>query len=271
MEEDSIHIGRFSLMTTLLNVINESDIDSSSYVLARYFLEHFYELDKLNIYDVASDCFLSRSGVQRFCKSMGFDTFSSMKNSSPWERGVHRNAFLAYGSRADFRAHHRMETAQMASQVETMYDRQQGESLARCIHDSRHTVLLTAEYSSSGPKDLQQELMVAGKQLSLMTDSHPQLSLLRSLTDEDLLIVCSATGNYAYAVNSFIPEIGAQTVLLTMNRDPLFLETYHKIYYLTEAFDHNPRSAYTKYSISYFFDLLYNDYLRLYFPVKQKE
>ncbi|MBQ2157871.1 MAG: hypothetical protein II443_04830, partial [Oscillospiraceae bacterium] len=69
MSDYEFHIDRFSLMTSLLNVVNETSSESSANILARYFLEHLYELGKLNIYDVAEDCYISRSGVQRFCKA----------------------------------------------------------------------------------------------------------------------------------------------------------------------------------------------------------
>lgn len=267
MGDYSFDIGRFSLMTTLLNVVNENSCESSSYVLACYFLKHFYELDKLNIYDVADECFVSRSGVQRFCKSIGFDTFSGLKSSSPLERNIHKTSFIAYANRPDFRDFTRASMDEMMREVEQMADRQDVAGFARAIHDSANVVLLTAEFSSMAPRDLQQELLVAGKLVSLVTDSHPDYALLRSLTEGDLLIVCSATGNYAYAVNDALAQLTKPNkALVTLNRDPLFAKTYQTVYYLSgQNLDHQ-RSVYTKYGVSYFLDLLYNTYLREYYP-----
>ena len=63
----------FSLMTALLAVMNESEPKDPYYVLAQYFLYHFDQLRDLNIYDVADACYVSRSGIRRFCQSIGFD------------------------------------------------------------------------------------------------------------------------------------------------------------------------------------------------------
>ena len=189
MGDYSFDIVRFSLMTTLLNVLNENSCESSSYALACYFLKHFYELDKLNIYDVADECFVSRSGVQRFCKSIGFDTFSGLKGSSPLEREIHKTSFIAYANRDDFRSFTRAAMDEMMREVEQMADRMDVDAFARSIHDSPNVALLTSEFSSMAPRDLQQELLVAGKLVSLVTDSHPDFALLRSLTLDDLLVV----------------------------------------------------------------------------------
>lgn len=265
MEEYEFHINKFSLMTSLLAVVNENSSESSAYVLARYFLEHFAELDKLNIYDVADECYVSRSGIQRFCKSIGFDTFSSLKTNSLVEREIHRQAIVAYARRPDFADYTRSSMGDMMEELERMAGEQDLAGFARKLYESRKVVLLTAEYSSMGPRDLQQELLVAGKFVSLATDSHIDFSLLRSLGEEDMLIVSSATGNYAYAVNDVIRELPKPCrVLLTLNRDTLFREAYDKIFYLSGEGETRQRSVYTKYGVGYFFDLLYNSYIQTY-------
>lgn len=87
--------GRLNLFMSLLAVYDENDRDDSSYTLARYFLEHFDSLADLNIYDVMDACFVSRSGVRRFCQSIGFDNFSKIK-ARAGEYGLLRNYFLRY-------------------------------------------------------------------------------------------------------------------------------------------------------------------------------
>ena len=100
----------FSLMTALLAVMNESEPKDPYYVLAQYFLYHFDQLRDLNIYDVADACYVSRSGIRRFCQSIGFDNFSDMKaEADEWQRqqGPHRS-----GHRQGRRARHRQEHRQ---------------------------------------------------------------------------------------------------------------------------------------------------------------
>lgn len=78
-EEVRSSIRHFNLMSSLLSVLNTTEYDATNSVLARYFLEHFDQLDQLNVYDVADACYTSRSGIRRFCQSIGLDNFSDLK------------------------------------------------------------------------------------------------------------------------------------------------------------------------------------------------
>ena len=266
MGEYHYQIDRFSLMTTLLNVINENSSETASHVLAHYFLKHFAELDKLNIYDVAETCFVSRSGVQRFCKAIGFDTFSGLKASAAIEREVHKTSFIAYADRPNFPEYALASMVEMTSEIEKLAVEQNLSDLAEMIHDSERVALLTAELSSMAPRDFQQALLVAGKLVALITDSHPDFGLLRPLEKGDLLIVCSATGNYAYAVNEMLRQLAEpHKVLITVNHDPLFQKTYQSVFYLSGHSDDRQRSVYTRYGIGFFLDLLYSAYIRKYY------
>lgn len=265
MNSYECRIDQFSLMTSLLNVLNEKNTETSSYVLARYFLERFDRLEQLNIYDVAEECFVSRSGIQRFCKSIGFDTFSNMKFISAMERELSQTTYIAYGRLEDFRENSRQAMNKMMEELEMRADQEDLPGFAQMIHDSQNVVILTAECSSMAPRDLQQELLAAGKLIYLVTDSHPNFDLIQSLGSNDLLVVCSVTGNYAYAINESIAQIESpHKILVTLNRDSFFIKNYHRIIYLSDEGNDRQRSVYTKYGMGYFLDLLYNTYLRQY-------
>ena len=71
-------------------------------VLAQYLLYHFDQLKDLNIYDVAEACFVSRSGIRRFCQSIGFDNFSDIKaEAEEWQRQC--NYFIGYSMRPQYK------------------------------------------------------------------------------------------------------------------------------------------------------------------------
>ena len=58
-------ITRFNLLTSLLSILNTNDTEDTNFHIAKYILEHFQELDRLSIYDLAEECFVSRSSIQR--------------------------------------------------------------------------------------------------------------------------------------------------------------------------------------------------------------
>ena len=136
----------FSLMTALLAVMNESEPKDPYYVLAQYFLYHFDQLRDLNIYDVADACYVSRSGIRRFCQSIGFDNFSDLKaEADEWKRQC--NYFIGYSVRPDYKEHLSGSIGEMMEEINRIATPAVLDKLAESIHASRHVVLFTSDFS----------------------------------------------------------------------------------------------------------------------------
>lgn len=262
-------IGRFNLFSSLLTFLNRNDEGSPECILSMYMLEHLHELGHLSIYKIAEDCYLSRSSVQRFIRTLGYDSFTSLKASLP-ETERHQQAFIDYADHTDYSAFLACELNAMAADInETCVERNLA-PFAHRIHDAHEVVILTAEDSSSAARTFQQAMLSTGKLIRLITSSATSLSPLARLTEGALLIVCSTTGNYAIAIDKEMHDIKAKKCLVTINRTTLFEKTYGHIYYLStiRQASHREisrqRDIYTRYAMQYFFDLLFNQYLRLF-------
>lgn len=94
-------IVRFNLLTSLLSILNHENEKSTSFLLAKYFLDNFHRLKTLSIYKVSAECFVSRSSIQRFVKQIGYDRFTSLKNSVR-KIAIHQESFILYTDHADF-------------------------------------------------------------------------------------------------------------------------------------------------------------------------
>lgn len=267
--QNEYSIGRFNLLSSLLTVLNRNDEGSPECNLSTYMLEHLHELGRLSIYKIAADCYLSRSSVQRFIRTLGYDSFTSLKASLP-EAERHQRAFIDYADHTNYATYLAHELQVMASDINETCVERNLESFARRIHDARDVVILTAEDSSSAARTFQQAMLSTGKLIRLITSSATSLSPLTRLTDHALLIVCSTTGNYAIAIDKEVRSITAKKCLVTINRTTLFEKTYGHIYYLStiRQASHREisrqRDIYTRYALQYFFDLLFNQYLRLF-------
>lgn len=261
-------IGRFNLLSSLLTILNRNDEGSSESNLSRYMLEHLHELDHLSIYKIAEECYLSRSSVQRFIRTLGYDSFTSLKAALP-ETERHQRAFIDYADHTDYATYLASELNAMASDINETCVECGLEPFALRIHEADEVIILTAEDSSSAARTFQQAMLSIGKLIRLMTSSAISLSPLFRLSDDALLIVCSTTGNYAIAVDRELHNIDAEKCLVTINRTLLFERTYDYIYYLStkRQISHREisrlRDVYTRYAMQYFFDLLFNQYLQL--------
>ena len=254
------------MMTSLLAVLNSNEDGDTNLVLARYLLEHFHELKKLSIYDVAEECYVSRSSIQRFAKLIGYESFTAMKQNAPITR-QHMDAFVQYACHPEFDQYLRLSMDDMMQDMNEMFASQNMEVLVKRIHDSEQIVILAADLSSFPARVLQQGLAAIGKLIRIVTDAYPDTNLLRNLKPEDLVIVTSTTGNYAIATLTDLQNVHAHKVLITLNHSEKFESCYDSVIYLSHKFHSSDRitegiqNVYTRSGVSYFFDLLFNLYI----------
>lgn len=256
-------IRHFSLMNSLFTVLNQTKPDDPDSIIARYFLDHFEHLSDLNVYDVAEACYTSRSGIRRFCQSIGYENFSAIKESSyEWQR--HREFFVDY---ADHDAYHDSLSAQIAAmtrEINQLAPDNDLDRLAELIHRANEIVLVTSDFSSMAALEFQQSMLFMRKLVRILTDSFGDESLFRALGPHDLVIVISATGNFARVANPALRRLPAHRVLITLNHDTELASAYDEIHYLSRMNYELKRTVFARYGVNYFFDLLYHRYFLRY-------
>lgn len=113
-------------------------------------------------------------------------------------------------------------------------------------------------------------MTAVNKIVRVLTSSNTNLSMIDSLTDRDLLVVCSISGNFAIMINDDVRDLATKKILLTTNRTTLFSSSYDTIFYLSSyRFSASSnlvasQNIYTAYSLSYFLDLLFHFYYEKY-------
>lgn len=256
-------IRHYSLMDSLLGVLNSSPHDETESVLARYFLEHFDDLPSLNVYDVADACFTSRSGIRRFCQSIGLDNFSDLK-SYAWEWNRHRNVFVRYASDENFRENLPRSIAEMTSSINDLVSEALLDELARLIRDASQVVILTSDFSGMAVRQFQQSMLYLHKIVHIITDSHGDPSQLSALGPHDVLVVVSEHGGYAQAVQSELRDSTVPRALITVDCDEKIASTFNLVLRLSHDARRDARTVYTQYGVLYLLDLLYNRYYLLF-------
>lgn len=263
--ERNYTLRHYSLMNSLLAVLNSTSSDASENVLARYFLEHFDHLEQLNVYDVAEECYTSRSTIRRFCQSIGFENFSDIK-SSAYEWSIHQEFFVGYTDHEDFRAHLVGAIDDMVEVINELVDDASLDDLVELVHGADDILLVASDFSSMEVREFQQSMLIMHKIVRILTDSSGDESMLGSMGEDDLVIVISASGSYARVVRRDLVPAVAQKALVTLNHDELLASDYDLVFYLShEDYRYRgQRTVYAKYGVSYFFDLLYNRYFTTY-------
>ena len=255
----------FNVLTSLLSIMNQNDDSNVDCVLAKYLLEHIREVPKMSIYDLSDACYVSRSSIHRFVKSCGFNTFGEFKKAS-MSAEEHQQRFIQYTDYTDYPEHLRDQTMQMMDDVTQIINSKGFHSIISAIHDSDEVVFLVADDSSSPIRVFQQQMTAVNKLIRVITSSNTNRSMIDTLTDKDLLVVCSISGNFAIMINDEILNLKTKKILLTTNRTTLFTTSYNTIFYLSNIrFSSSSnvmanQNIYTAYSLSYFLDLLFHFY-----------
>lgn len=69
------------LRNGLYAIINSASSDSSDYRIAKYLISNIYKLKKITVDDIAKASFVSKSTVSRFCRTLGYEDYQSMRQT----------------------------------------------------------------------------------------------------------------------------------------------------------------------------------------------
>lgn len=233
-KEDIMKVNRLSLLNSLFSIINENYEEDSNYKLAYYFLEHYHELSKLNIYDVAADCFVSRSSVRRFCQTIGYENFLELKTVFS-EYDDQYSYYMLHANRDSYRERLTSEINSMIEELNRRMNTQEVDIIADRMFNSRYVVFLTSETSTSYVKDFQQAMILHNRMIHIVSEAYTDNTLIRRLDNRDYLITISATGTFAKALNGYLSDCQAYKILFTLNRDEEVKQQYDKVYYLSST------------------------------------
>ena len=262
-------IFKFNLLTSLLSILNRNDENDTDFMIARYFLMNLSRIKNTSIYTVAEQCYVSRSSVQRFIKSIGYDSYKQLKASLD-EVLDHENSFVDYTDHVEYKQYVSDNITGMMEDITKATTSIPYRKLVDRFLNSDNVVILTAEDSSHACRLFQQQMLTTGKLIRIVTSANNNLSLLQNLNENDLLLVCSVTGNFALAIDDQIKEMKATRYLITLNKTSVFESTYSLICYLSNDPGYSSRNivssrnVFNSYGLMFFFDLFYHDcYIRI--------
>ncbi len=258
------NISRFNLLTSLLSILNMNDENDTDFVIARYFLLHLPQIKNTSIYKIADDCYVSRSSVQRFIKNIGYDSFTQLKRSLD-EVLLHEESFVDYTDHVRYREYIAESISAMTADILKASSSPDFRKLLQIFSQADNVVILTAEDSSHACRLFQQQVLTTGKLIRIVSSASKNITLLDTLNENDLLLVCSVTGNFALVITDQLKDIRARKVLITLNRTTVFEDSYSFIYYLGEDQKISTRNivtdrnVYNNYGLTFFFDLFYHE------------
>lgn len=186
-----------SLRMSLEGMLDIADEGSSDYRIARYLLENCYVADHVSINDVASHCFVSKSTVSRFCRSIGFDDYQDL-NQALVQAYVRADTvkFDRYAFGASPNVAYLDDVAACVEQARTVIREEDVDRVAQDLHAHERVGILGRLQSWSVATDLQHDLLVSHKVSVAPLPVEAQRSFIEGSRDDTFLLVISCSGNY---------------------------------------------------------------------------
>lgn len=244
---------KYNLLYVLNRLVNDENTDVNA-TLARYFITNFYKAKDFNIYDIATECDVSRSSIRRFAKELGYVNFWTLKRLMI-EEGKQPIRIPNDKYREDL-------TNNIDSIIGELNERMNTDQVAVIcdwIRSAENFYIVCSGGTLSAIKDFQVNLASKGKLSQIIYNEESIKYLSKNIGKKDKILVISISG---VAANRFLDMFDndiAPKMLITANRVTNF-DNFQKVYYMSHL-DHSKDPVfYRKYGLSYLLDILANCY-----------
>ena len=256
-------INKWGLLSSLLGIINSnSEEDSTSIILAKYFLQNFNRLPELNIYDMAEECFVTRSAIRRFCQSLGYENYKALKTQFENMQKNYRY-YKDIVVTEDYGQKTASELYEMALDCNRNLQ-SRAFDIADLLHVSNQVVFLVSDIYSRHCSEFQKGMILLGKMVRIVGQQFEHNKLLSTLTEHDTLFNVSVGGFFAEITEKIVQELPCRKILLTSRHSPKYESLYDDVLYLCSHDLGSDRTVYHVYAVPYCLDLILFAYKKKY-------
>lgn len=183
------------LPIVFLAELASGDSNSTNSQIAAYILNHLEEVRNDSIRELARKCFVSISSISRFCREMGLNDYSEL-----------RELIADTELKFEVCSNHPEPQMQMEEYIRSVQDSirlvqeslnpQKLVQLAEDIHCYKKVSVFGLLKAETAAMNLQSDLLMLGKLTTSKVRYHKQIEYLEQADEDDLVIIFSYTGIY---------------------------------------------------------------------------
>lgn len=265
-------VERYGTFLLLLRMYNESASNSTEKILSKYFLKRFDDIKSINIYDVSTECHVSRATVRRFFSKMDHESFLDFKNefTIPYDMSMFEKEL----DRADYVKEHIEQVTEIQSFFlnNTSDILKKIKSLAQVMYRSKNIYWLTSTSTTRMVEDMQMQFLMYNSFWDIIINYKKDNDI--HLQENDLIIVVSSSSVMAHSIVSDLEDVKCPIYLVTLNSQynhSVFTDvirlTDKNLYNFTDQISNETikeEVVNRKYATNLFFDFLYYEYAKIY-------
>ena len=183
------------LSIILLTQIASQPNDTTDSQIAYYILNHLDDIQNDSISELAMKCNVSNSSISRFCRNIGLNDFSELKESL----NDQTFKFEIASNSSDIKTRtieHASKVQESINEVTQTIGTDVLLELIKDLHQYKQVTILGLLKASSAAINLQVDLLMLGKLVNVKLTYNDQLEFISHANQNDLVIVFSYTGAY---------------------------------------------------------------------------
>lgn len=221
-----------SLADLLLDFVSTTRMHDSNYEIANALLAAYPRIGDMTLREMSELCFVSQASFSRFCRFMGFESFSEFKDAlgdaNYQLADDYRKPFMAQLMESEVEALESYRTL-LSESIRATLDPENlrvADELLDEIARARRIVFFSHHFLWDLGRYFQQKMLQMGIYIELFRAYEHQLEAAESLGEGDLAIICSINGSYCSLYNEIagcIFSSGAKAAVLTQSTHSLFI------------------------------------------------
>ena len=190
----------FNLIIILLSTVNSEAIGSNNYKIAKFLLNNITNLERLTICGLAKKCYVSVSGISRFCRDIGLEDFNELrcqiaKYSEVASHAKQKFYFSGIESE-DITEVYINEVIANLERVKNSIKAEEIEELVSDIYKYKKVSAFGYLQSQHVALNLQTDLFTNNKFVNTAMRFTDQVDYINNADDDDLIIILSESGSY---------------------------------------------------------------------------
>ncbi len=189
------------LFHRLLILLNEADLDSTDYHIARVMLQQFENLSQYSIQELADRCAVSKSTISKFIRSIGYEDYADFRDAAVFQDNKYHNTFNFVTNVMDYIQSSSLDTYLLTVQqdIGATYQSMDWAAIDRLVRDLVRYQRVGAfglMFSETAALDLQIKLAYNQKFIVTNLNDLKQERFIQQAGEDTLIIVFSDSGEF---------------------------------------------------------------------------
>ncbi len=218
------------LLIRLLIALNDKEANSTDYFIAYTMLMNYDELSKMSINEVATLCYVSKSTISKFIRSINFEDYAEFREASKFKEN-------RYGFNLNFNKNimEFIENKGTDKYIDVIHEDieelkrnlnlEKIKKLAQYLNEYKKVAAFGALFSEYAALDLQAKLAYNRKFIFTNLDDVKQDNFIKNSKEDTLIILYSNSGRYfekyqtsEFQTNKDFSNVKAKIILITSNK-----------------------------------------------------